>query len=108
MKLRILPAISALAITAMIPPSAMADGALTTLHPEATYPDNLREVSPGPYTERVKSVQRKLHASGFDAGPVNGEIDAKSQAALAQFQLSRQLPASGMLDAATLAELEVN
>jgi len=43
MRLRILPAISALAITAMIPPSAMADGALTTLHPEATYPDNLQK-----------------------------------------------------------------
>ena len=97
-----------LAVAAFVPASALADGALTTLHPEATYPDNLREVAPGPYTERVKSVQRKLHASGFDAGPVNGEIDAKSQAAIAQFQLSRQLPASGMLDAATLAELEVD
>src|SRR4051812_1057567 len=97
----------ALAVAAFIPAAAMADGAFTSLHPEATYPDNLREVVPGPYFEHVKSVQRELRRSGFDTGPVNGEFDSKSQAALAQFQLSRQLPVSGMLDAETLRELGV-
>jgi peptidoglycan hydrolase-like protein with peptidoglycan-binding domain len=50
-------------------------------------------------------VQQKLHEQGFDAGPVNGDFGAKTQAALTQFQLSRALPASGMLDEETLAAL---
>lgn len=44
---------------------------------------------------------------GFDAGPVNGDFGHKTQAALAQLQLSRTLPASGPLDDETLAELGV-
>lgn len=42
------------------------------------------------------------------AGPVNGDFDGKTQAALAQFQLSRDLPASGQLDDRTAAELGVD
>ena len=56
-------------------------------------------------TEFIKRVQEKLNALGFDAGPVNGDFGAQMQAALAQFQLSRTLPASGQLDAETLLEL---
>ena len=58
--------------------------------------------------EIIKQVQQKLHQQGFDAGPVNGDFGAKTQAALAQFQLSRVLPASGALDDQTLAELGVS
>ena len=60
-----------------------------------------------PYAEIVSNVQRKLQALGFDAGPINGDFDAKTQAALAQFQISTGIPASGQLDDATLAQLEV-
>jgi len=56
-------------------------------------------------TEFIKRVQQKLNALGFDAGPVNGDFGGQMQAALAQFQLSRTLPASGQLDAETLLEL---
>lgn len=56
-------------------------------------------------TEFIKRVQQKLNALGFDAGPVNGDFGAQMQAALAQFQLSRTLPASGQLDVETLLEL---
>ena len=55
----------------------------------------------------IKSAQEKLNALGFNAGPVNGDFGQQMQAALAQFQLSRQLPASGQLDAETSLELGV-
>ena len=64
-------------------------------------------VSPGPFTEFIKRVQEKLHAHGFDAGRINGDYRPKTQTALAQFQLSRVLPASGALDDRTLSELGV-
>ena len=65
------------------------------------------EQSPDPYTAFISRVQEKLRALGFDAGPVNGDSGGKTQAALAQFQLANSLPASGQLDARTLAELGV-
>jgi peptidoglycan hydrolase-like protein with peptidoglycan-binding domain len=61
----------------------------------------------GPYTDFVKLVQEALYRQGFYAGPVNGDFGSNTQAALAQFQLSRALPASGQLDDPTLAELGV-
>jgi peptidoglycan hydrolase-like protein with peptidoglycan-binding domain len=93
---------------ALIPLGAVAADELTSLHPEAAYPDSAQQAfSQDRYTEFTKRVQQKLHEQGFDAGPVNGAFGAKTQAALAQFQLSRTLPASGQLDATTLAELGV-
>lgn len=80
----------------------------TSLHPEAAYPNEAPPLSsPGPYSDVIKQVQQKLHEQGFDAGPVNGDFGTKTQAALAQFQLSRTLPASGQLDNRTLQELGV-
>ena len=78
------------------------------MHPEEAIPDNLpRLASPGPYDDFVKQVQQKLHEHGFDAGPVNGDFGEKTQAALAQFQIANQLPASGSLDGGTLLALDV-
>ena len=88
--------------------SAIAAGTFNSNHPEEAYPDNMpRMISPGPYDEFIKQVQQKLHEAGFDAGPINGDFGTKTQTALGQFQLSRVLPASGMLDDQTLAELDV-
>jgi peptidoglycan hydrolase-like protein with peptidoglycan-binding domain len=93
---------------ALVPLGAVAGDEFTSLHPEAAYPDSTQQASsPDRYTEFTKRVQQKLHERGFDAGPVNGAFGAKTQAALAQFQLSLTLPASGQLDGATLAELGV-
>jgi len=105
MNMRILLTTSAMLV---MPLGGLAADALTSLHPEEAYPDNTRQVSPDRYTDLNKRVQEKLHALGFDAGPVNGEFDSKTQAALAQFQLSAALPASGQLDDRTLAELGVD
>jgi peptidoglycan hydrolase-like protein with peptidoglycan-binding domain len=60
---------------------------------------------PSPYAELNKQVQEKLRAESFYNGPINGEFGFYTQAALAQFQLSRALPASGSLDATTLAAM---
>src|SRR6185295_18120901 len=60
-----------------------------------------------PYTGFISRVQEELRALGFDAGPVNGDFGTKTQAALAQFQISRTIPASGQLDDPTLAELGI-
>jgi peptidoglycan hydrolase-like protein with peptidoglycan-binding domain len=60
------------------------------------------------YAEFVKRVQIALHLHGFDPGPVNGADEGRTQAALAQFQLSRNLPASGSLDDRTLQALGVS
>jgi peptidoglycan hydrolase-like protein with peptidoglycan-binding domain len=92
----------------LVPLGASAGGgAFTALHPEEAIPDPAERVSPGPYAGFISQVQEKLHKLGFDAGPVNGDFGYKTQAALAQFQLSRAIPASGQLDDQTLAELGV-
>lgn len=59
-------------------------------------------------TEFVKRVQIALHLHGFDPGLVNGADEGRTQAALAQFQLSRNLPASGAMDEKTLQALGVS
>jgi peptidoglycan hydrolase-like protein with peptidoglycan-binding domain len=97
----------AFAILLAAPLSAAAAGAFTALHPEEAYPDPKGQPSPDAYSGFVSKVQEKLRELGFDAGPVNGDFGAKTQAALAQFQLSRTIPASGQLDNMTLAELGV-
>ncbi|TAK81495.1 MAG: peptidoglycan-binding protein [Betaproteobacteria bacterium] len=104
MNTRILLAAGAMLLT---PLGAVAVDTFTSLHPEEAIPDNTAKVAPDRYTDLNKQVQEKLHALGFDAGPVNGDFDSKTQAALAQFQLSRDLPASGQLDERTAAELGV-
>ena len=94
---------------ALILTSAYGGTALSDAHPEEAYADNLPPLvtSPSPYAPLIKDVQQKLHDLGFDPGPVNGEFGTKTQAALAQFQLSQTVPASGALDDATLARLGV-
>jgi peptidoglycan hydrolase-like protein with peptidoglycan-binding domain len=54
-----------------------------------------------------KRVQERLRQLGLYDGPVNGDFGSNTQAALAQFQLSVPLPASGMLDGETLAALGI-
>jgi peptidoglycan hydrolase-like protein with peptidoglycan-binding domain len=60
-----------------------------------------------PNVEFIKRVQLALHLHGFDPGPINGDFGA-TQAALAKFQLSETLPASGALDEATVKALGVS
>jgi peptidoglycan hydrolase-like protein with peptidoglycan-binding domain len=55
----------------------------------------------------VKLAQEELHHLGFYSGLIDGDLSGDTQAALAQFQLSRNIPASGALDDATLAALRI-
>ena len=96
-----------LLLTALFAPLAAQAGALTSLHPEESIPNGVGTVAPSPYSGLISRVQEKLREHGFDAGPVNGDLGEKTQAALAQFQLSRTIPAGGQLDDQTLAELGV-
>jgi len=89
------------------PIGALAAGAFTSIHPEEAYPDPAQGGSADPYTGFITHVQERLRELGFDAGPANGDFGPKTQTALGQFQLSRDIPASGQLDDATLAELGV-
>jgi peptidoglycan hydrolase-like protein with peptidoglycan-binding domain len=102
-----LRAFRVMAVLLMAPLGALAADAFTSLHPEQAHPDPAGQSSPDPYTGFISRVQQELHALGFDAGPVNGDFGGKTQAALAQFQLSRVIPASGQLDDQTLAELRI-
>lgn len=94
-------------ILLLFPLSALASGPFTSLHPEEHLPDPVEQVSADPFTDYIGQVQERLRALGFDAGPVNGDFGLKTQAALAQFQLSLNIPASGQLDDETLNALGV-
>lgn len=89
--------------------SALAGTALSDNHPEEAYPNDFPPVvSSGSQPDLVRQVQDRLRALGFDPGPANGAVSTKTQAALAQFQLSELLPASGALDQATLLALSLD
>jgi peptidoglycan hydrolase-like protein with peptidoglycan-binding domain len=105
--MRLLLAFAASAALLLGSPVAIAADPFTSLHPEEAYPDPEKPISQDQYFGFISQVQEKLRALGFDAGPPNGDFGAKTQAALAQFQLSRTIPASGQLDDQTLAELGV-
>jgi peptidoglycan hydrolase-like protein with peptidoglycan-binding domain len=93
----------------LLPLSALAATPFTSNHPEEAHSnDSPMLVSPGDYAPLFKAVQERLVAEGFDAGPANGDFGTKTQAALTQFQLARNLPASGSLDQRTLNELGVD
>jgi peptidoglycan hydrolase-like protein with peptidoglycan-binding domain len=91
----------------LLPAAANAASPFTAIHPEEAYPDPQERPTPDPYSDFIGRVQERLLQLGFDAGPVNGDFGSKTQAALAQFQLSAALPASGQLDEPTLAALGV-
>ncbi len=97
-----------LLFAAFLPLCAGAADDITSLHPEGAIPNDLpRLTSPGPFSGTVEDIQRQLVRYGFDPGPANGDFGAKTQAALAQFQLANDLPVSGMPDARTLSALGV-
>src|SRR5918994_2616202 len=99
------PFTAAGALLLALPCAVAAGGAFSSLHPEEAHPDPQGAVTSHPYTGFISRVQEKLRLLGFDAGPVNGDFGTKTQAALAQFQLSAAIPASGQLDDRTLGEL---
>ena len=57
-------------------------------------------------SDTARQIQEKLSSEGHDV-EVTGEWDERTQAALAEFQQSRNLPATGTVDAGTLAALGI-
>jgi peptidoglycan hydrolase-like protein with peptidoglycan-binding domain len=43
----------------------------------------------------IRAIQRELAARGFDTGPEDGRLNAKTKAAITAYQKSRGLPATG-------------
>ena len=56
--------------------------------------------------DTIRQAQEKLSSMGHDAGPVDGIMGPKTQAAVKEFQESKGLNASGQLDSQTLAALQ--
>jgi peptidoglycan hydrolase-like protein with peptidoglycan-binding domain len=56
---------------------------------------------------QVQLAQERLKAEGFDPGPVNGVLNAQTEAAIRGYQQKQGIPTSGALDEATLRELQL-
>ena len=57
--------------------------------------------------DNLKLVQERLQAEGVYAGPVDGELNAQTEAALRHYQEKRGILISGAVDEATLQELQL-
>jgi peptidoglycan hydrolase-like protein with peptidoglycan-binding domain len=57
--------------------------------------------------DNLKLVQQRLQAEGVYAGPVDGELNTQTEAALRQYQQKQDLPVSGMVDEETLRQLQI-
>lgn len=61
----------------------------------------------GQSPDLVKQAQEKLSALGKDVGTPDGQLGAKTQQALQEFQQENGLQPSGQLDSQTLAALDI-
>jgi peptidoglycan hydrolase-like protein with peptidoglycan-binding domain len=57
--------------------------------------------------DNLKLVQERLAAEGVYAGPIDGEINAQTEAALRAYQQKHGIPVSGAADPATLKQLQL-
>jgi peptidoglycan hydrolase-like protein with peptidoglycan-binding domain len=57
--------------------------------------------------DSLKLVQERLKTEGVYAGPVDGELNTQTEAALRAYQEKKGLPVSGAADKATLKELQI-
>jgi peptidoglycan hydrolase-like protein with peptidoglycan-binding domain len=55
----------------------------------------------------IRASQTKLGALGYDAGPADGRMTARTRAAIREFQSAKNLRITGRLDQPTLAKLNV-
>jgi peptidoglycan hydrolase-like protein with peptidoglycan-binding domain len=68
----------------------------TTLPPPVSTDLPPLEVQDGPPKLLVRAVQRELAARGFDVGAENGELSAKTRAAIAAYQQKHELDVTGL------------
>jgi photosystem II stability/assembly factor-like uncharacterized protein len=67
-----------------------------------------RNATPKPSADVVRRAQQALERAGYGIGAADGQIGARTVAAIKRFQTDRYLPVSGQLDEATLTALVVN
>jgi peptidoglycan hydrolase-like protein with peptidoglycan-binding domain len=58
--------------------------------------------------ENFKLIQERLQAEGVYAGPIDGEWNAQTAAALRRSQEKQGVPVSGEADEATLRQLQIH
>ena len=58
--------------------------------------------------ENIQVLQERLKAEGVYTGPVDGVLNAQTEAALRQYQQKQGLPVSGAADEATLKQLDIS
>jgi murein L,D-transpeptidase YcbB/YkuD len=63
---------------------------------------------PSENPDLVKQAQEKLSHMGKDVGTADGQMNAKTEQALAQYQQEHGLQPTGQLDRQTLAALDLN
>jgi peptidoglycan hydrolase-like protein with peptidoglycan-binding domain len=56
----------------------------------------------------MRKVEEALKAKGFDPGTIDGQMDAKTQQALRDYQSKNKLPVTGTVDKATADSLGVS
>lgn len=59
-------------------------------------------------TQQVRDAQIRLNQFGYNAGPEDGIMGRATRAALMEFQRTERLPATGRLDPATVAALQLD
>jgi peptidoglycan hydrolase-like protein with peptidoglycan-binding domain len=57
--------------------------------------------------DNLKLVQERLKTEGVYAGPVDGELNAQTEAALRAYQQKQGIPVSGAADEETLKQLQI-
>jgi peptidoglycan hydrolase-like protein with peptidoglycan-binding domain len=55
----------------------------------------------------TRAAQEALKTQGFDPGPIDGRMGPRTRAAITDYQRKNELPATGMLDDATMSKLNV-
>ena len=71
----------------------------------ATAPDSRTRTSAPVDTPKVQAAQQALARAGYNPGNSTGNFDASTHDAVAKFQQSRGLKATGDLDSATMSAL---
>ncbi|MFN3593140.1 MAG: peptidoglycan-binding domain-containing protein [Thiobacillaceae bacterium] len=58
--------------------------------------------------EKIGEIQRALASAGFYKGPINGQADGATMAAVAEYQKAKGLPTDGFLNMETIKALGVS
>lgn len=97
-------------LAALLAAGALASApALAQQTPQSAQPTQSRESVPFQLTtQQITQLQQKLHQQNLYNGPTDGNWGPETQAAVQSFQRKESLPATGKLDAQTMAKLDLN